>query len=56
MNGQSWKRGQSNSRNVFALSATVLGPRAFFLPARIDEGRRELGDEAVRNQATLTLA
>lgn len=35
VNGQSWKRGQSNSRNVFALSARVLGPRAFSLPVRM---------------------
>lgn len=56
MNGQSWKRGQSNSRNVFALSARVLGPRAFSLPARIDEGGRELREETIRNQATITLA
>lgn len=41
---------------MFALSARVLGPRAFSLPARIDEGGRELREEAIRNQATLTLA
>lgn len=41
---------------MFALRARILGPRAFSLPAGIDEGGRELKEEAVRNQATLTLA
>lgn len=47
------RKGVLNSR--FALSARVFGPRAFSPPARIDEGRRELRKEAIRNQATLTL-
>lgn len=42
VNGKSWKRSQSNNRNMFALSARVLGPGAFSLPARIDEEGRKL--------------
>lgn len=56
LTGQSWKRSQSNSKNMFALRARVRGPGAFSPPARIDEGGRKLREEAIGNQAALTLA
>lgn len=51
-----WPKLEKGSNSRFALSARVFGPRAFSPPARIDEGRRELRKEAIRNQATITLA